>query len=163
MLGKISLLLLPVFVAINLVHSSPEIIKNLSQNFCKAMDQCKQELNIPDSVIADLYNFWKDDYVMTDRLAGCAINCMATKLDVVDPDGNLHHGNAKEFAMKHGADASMAQQLVDIIHGCEKSAPPNDDKCMKTIDVAMCFKKEIHKLNWVPDMDVVLGEVLAEV
>nr|AAB49502.1 Aper-1=pheromone binding protein/PBP/Apol-3 homolog [Antheraea pernyi, Peptide, 142 aa] [Antheraea pernyi]1QWV_A Chain A, Pheromone-binding protein [Antheraea polyphemus]1TWO_A Chain A, Pheromone-binding protein [Antheraea polyphemus]2JPO_A Chain A, Pheromone-binding protein [Antheraea polyphemus] len=142
---------------------SPEIMKNLSNNFGKAMDQCKDELSLPDSVVADLYNFWKDDYVMTDRLAGCAINCLATKLDVVDPDGNLHHGNAKDFAMKHGADETMAQQLVDIIHGCEKSAPPNDDKCMKTIDVAMCFKKEIHKLNWVPNMDLVIGEVLAEV
>nr|CAB86718.1 pheromone binding protein 2 [Antheraea polyphemus] len=156
-------LFLAMLVTINLVQASPEIMKNLCMNYGKTMDQCKQELGLPDSVINDLYNFWKDDYVMTDRLAGCAINCLSTKLDIVDPDGNLHHGNAKEFAMKHGADDGMAQQLVDIIHRCEKSTPPNDDKCTKTMDIAMCFKKEIHKLNWVPNMDLVVCEVLAVV
>nr|P34175.1 RecName: Full=Pheromone-binding protein; Short=PBP [Hyalophora cecropia] len=35
---------------------SPEVMKSLSENFCKAMDQCKQELNLPDEVIKDLYN-----------------------------------------------------------------------------------------------------------
>lgn len=60
-------------------------------------------------------------------------------------------------------DETMAQQLIDIVHGCEKSTPANDDKCIWTLGVATCFKAEIHKLNWAPSMDVAVGEILAEV
>lgn len=57
----------------------------------------------------------------------------------------------------------MAKQLVDVLHQCEKSAPENEDACLKVLDIAKCFKSEIHKLDWAPDMDLILGEILAEV
>nr|2KPH_A Chain A, Pheromone binding protein [Amyelois transitella] len=142
---------------------SPEIMKDLSINFGKALDTCKKELDLPDSINEDFYKFWKEDYEITNRLTGCAIKCLSEKLEMVDADGKLHHGNAREFAMKHGADDAMAKQLVDLIHGCEKSIPPNDDRCMEVLSIAMCFKKEIHNLKWAPNMEVVVGEVLAEV
>lgn len=61
------------------------------------------QLDLPDSIMTEFYNFWKDDYVLSDRSTGCAIICLSSKLDLLDPDGNLHHGNAKDFALKHGA------------------------------------------------------------
>nr|AAF06123.1 pheromone binding protein [Synanthedon exitiosa]AAF06142.1 pheromone binding protein [Synanthedon exitiosa] len=145
------------------VDSSQEVMKNLTMNFNKALDVCKKELDLPDSINADFYNFWKPDYEVTNRLTGCAIMCLSTKLELFDPDGKLHHGNAKEFAMKHGADDSMAQQLVDIVHKCENDIPNNEDPCLKVLDIAKCFKTEVHKLNWAPDMELMMGEVLAEV
>ncbi|XP_053614541.1 pheromone-binding protein [Plodia interpunctella] len=145
------------------VDSSADIMKELSINFGEALDTCKKELDLPDSINMDFYNFWKEDYEITNRLTGCAIKCLSEKLEMVDADGKLHHGNAHEFATKHGADDAMAKQLVDLIHGCEKSVPANDDACLVVLSIANCFKKEIHKLNWAPNMDLVVGEVLAEV
>lgn len=53
--------------------------------------------------MADMYNYWKEDYALLNRDFGCAIICMSKKLNLIDPEGNLHHGNAAEFAKKHGA------------------------------------------------------------
>nr|AZK90260.1 pheromone-binding protein [Dioryctria abietella] len=140
--------------------SSADIMKDLTANFGKALSECKKELDLPDSINADFYNFWKEDYELSNRFTGCAIMCLSTKLELVDSEGKLHHGNAHDFAKKHGADDDMAKQLVDLIHGCEKSVPPNEDACLNVLEIAKCFKKEIHKLNWAPDMDLIVGEVL---
>nr|QRF70942.1 pheromone binding protein [Semiothisa cinerearia] len=153
------------FVALAIVSSvdcSQNVMQEMTLNFGKALSECKKELSLPDTVFEDFYNFWKEGYELKHRQTGCAIHCLSSKLDLVDPDGNLHHGNAHEFARKHGADATMAQTLVDTIHSCEKSTPDNSDICLKILDVAKCFKVEIHKMNWAPNMDVVIGEVLAE-
>nr|AOG12881.1 pheromone binding protein [Eogystia hippophaecolus] len=145
------------------VESSKEIMKEITVNFGKALADCKREMELPDSIDVDFYNFWKEDYEVSNRYTGCAIICLSTKLDLVDPDGGLHHGNAHEFAKKHGADDGMAKQLIDIIHQCEKSTPRNDDGCIMMLGIAKCFKAEIHKLDWAPSMDLMVGEVLAEV
>lgn len=60
-------------------------------------------MELPESVTKDFMNFWKDDYQLTDRSTGCAIMCLSSKLDLLDAEYNLHHGNAQEFAKKHGA------------------------------------------------------------
>ena len=58
----------------------------------------------------------------------------------------------------------MAKQLVEMLHGCAQSTPDvADDPCMKTLNVAKCFKAKIHELNWAPDVELLMGEVLAEV
>lgn len=56
-----------------------------------------------DHIIADLFHYWKLDYTLLNRDTGCAIICMSKKLDLLDANGRMHHGNAKEFALKHGA------------------------------------------------------------
>lgn len=61
------------------------------------------QLSLPDSVDVDFGNFWKEDYEVTNRFTGCAIICLSTKLELISPDGTLHHGNTQEFAKKHGA------------------------------------------------------------
>nr|P18959.1 RecName: Full=Pheromone-binding protein; Short=PBP; Flags: Precursor [Manduca sexta]AAA29325.1 pheromone-binding protein precursor [Manduca sexta] len=160
---KVAVVAIVVYLAVGNVDSSPDVMKNLCLNFGKALDECKAEMNLSDSIKDDFANFWVEGYEVSNRDTGCAILCLSKKLDMIDPDGKLHHGNAMEFAKKHGADEAMAKQLLDIIHNCENSTPPNDDACLKTLDIAKCFKKEIHKLNWAPNMDLVVGEVLAEV
>nr|AVZ44710.1 pheromone binding protein 1 [Grapholita molesta] len=146
-----------------LVDSSQQVIKDMGENFGKALDVCKQEMDLPDSIYMDFMNFWKEDYELTNRFTGCAIMCLSKKLELVDPDLQLHHGNAKDFAMKHGADENLAADLVKIIHDCGNSVPPQEDQCMHVLEWAKCFKKEIHKRDLAPPMDVVVGEVLAEV
>nr|URZ86305.1 pheromone binding protein 1.1 [Grapholita funebrana] len=146
-----------------LVESSQQVIKDMGENFGKALDVCKQEMDLPDSIYVDFMNFWKEDYELTNRFTGCAIMCLSKKLELVDPDLQLHHGNAKDFAMKHGADEKLAADLVTIIHECGNNLPALEDQCMVVLEWAKCFKKEIHKRDLAPPMDVVVGEVLAEV
>lgn len=67
------------------------------------------------------------------------------------------------FNIKTSTDETMAKQLADILHNCEQTAPPHDDNCMKVLGVANCFKTEIHKLQWAPSMDLIVGEMLAEI
>ncbi|XP_049877436.1 pheromone-binding protein-like [Pectinophora gossypiella] len=160
---KISMLVLVYMAIDSRVETSQDVMKTMSMNFAKALDACKKEMELPDSIDVDFNNFWKEDYEISNRFTGCAIMCLSTKLDLVSPDGSLHHGNAQEFAKKHGADDAMAKQLVDLLHGCEKSAPDNEDGCMKVLGIAKCFKTEIHKLNWAPTVEVVVGEILSEV
>nr|AGS41497.1 pheromone binding protein [Xestia c-nigrum] len=143
---------------------SQEVIKNLSTHFAKPLEDCKKEMDLPESVTTDFYNFWKEGYEFTNRQTGCAILCLSSKLELLDQELKLHHGKAQEFAMKHGADEAMAKQLVALIHGCSESTPDaSDDPCMKTLTVAKCFKAKIHELNWAPSMELIVGEVLAEV
>ncbi|XP_063540699.1 pheromone-binding protein-like [Cydia strobilella] len=146
-----------------LVDSSQQVLTEMSKNFGKALDVCIKELDLPDSIYDDMMNYWKEGYELTNRHTGCAIMCLSKKLEIVDPDLQLHHGNAKDFAMKHGADEKLAMDLVNVIHECEKSLQPNDDECMKVLEWAKCFKVEIHKKGMAPSMDVAVGEILAEV
>nr|AAD39444.1 pheromone binding protein [Ostrinia nubilalis]AAD39448.1 pheromone binding protein [Ostrinia nubilalis]ADT78491.1 pheromone binding protein 1 [Ostrinia nubilalis]BBB15972.1 pheromone binding protein-A [Ostrinia nubilalis]BBB15980.1 pheromone binding protein-A [Ostrinia nubilalis] len=156
-------LLVVVAAAILGAECSQDVMKQMTINFGKALDTCRKELDLPDSINADFYNFWKEGYELSNRHTGCAIMCLSSKLDLVDPEGKLHHGNTHEFAKKHGADDSMAKQLVELIHKCEGSVADDPDACMKVLNIAKCFKAEIHKLNWAPSMDLIVAEVLAEV
>ncbi|KAI5637916.1 PBP/GOBP family domain-containing protein [Phthorimaea operculella] len=148
------------------VDATADIMQTIALNFGRPLQECKKEMDLPDTIDVDFINFWKDGYVVTNRATGCAIFCLSTKLDLVSPDGTLHHGNAHEFAKKHGADDSMAKQLVELFHGCERAtkaaAPSLVDDCVRVLAVTRCFKEEIEKLNWTPDMDLVIGEILAE-
>lgn len=55
----------------------------------------------------DFMNFWREEYELVNRELGCAISCIAAKLDLLTEDLRMHHDNAREFAIKHGAGKSI--------------------------------------------------------
>ncbi|XP_012545845.1 pheromone-binding protein [Bombyx mori] len=152
-----------VVLTVEMVCGSRDVMTNLSIQFAKPLEACKKEMGLTETVLKDFYNFWIEDYEFTDRNTGCAILCMSKKLELMDGDYNLHHGKAHEFARKHGADETMAKQLVDLIHGCSQSVATMPDECERTLKVAKCFIAEIHKLKWAPDVELLMAEVLNEV
>uniref|UniRef100_A0A2A4JYV2 Pheromone binding protein 2 n=1 Tax=Heliothis virescens TaxID=7102 RepID=A0A2A4JYV2_HELVI len=155
---------LSLMVHVVLGMNEESVLRSLSSSIGDMVLECREEMDLPDSVTTDFYNFWKEGYEFTNRHTGCAILCLSSKLELLDQEMKLHHGKAQEFAKKHGADDAMAKQLVDMIHGCSQSTPDaTDDPCMKALNVAKCFKAKIHELNWAPSMELVVGEVLAEV
>nr|QLI62029.1 pheromone-binding protein 3 [Streltzoviella insularis] len=164
MAGQLQFFVALVLFAIGVteIDSSAETMKNISSGFIKVLDECKQELNLGEHILNDFYHFWKEEYSLLNRETGCAIICMSKKLDLLDPDGNLHHGNAKEFAMKHGAEDEVASKLITLIHECEKQHTAVEDECLRKLEVAKCFRSGIHQLNWAPNMDVIVTEVLTE-
>ncbi|VVC97938.1 unnamed protein product [Leptidea sinapis] len=135
----------------------------MSYSFGTKLFECLDKLNLPENILVDLYHFWKQDQELMKRDTGCAIACMSKKLDLVDPSGKLHHGNAQEFALKHGAAAEVATKLVTMVHECEKQHEVLDDVCLRALEIAKCFRGGIHELNWAPKMEVLVGEVLTEV
>nr|Q95VF0.1 RecName: Full=Pheromone-binding protein 2; Short=PBP 2; Flags: Precursor [Epiphyas postvittana]AAL09026.1 pheromone binding protein [Epiphyas postvittana] len=144
------------------VEPSQDVVKDMSLNFRKGLDACKKELNLPDTINSDFNRFWNDDHVVTNRDTGCAIMCLSSKLELVSDTG-LHHGNTLEYAKQHGADDTVAQQIVDLLHSCAQAVPDLEDPCLKVLEWAKCFKAEIHKLNWAPSAEVMAAEMLAEV
>nr|AKA27976.1 pheromone binding protein 2 [Atrijuglans hetaohei] len=145
------------------VLGSQEIMKKLTLGFSKALDQCKKEMNIQDHIMQDFYNFWREEYSLVNREMGCAMLCLASKLDLVTDDNKLHHTNAREFAKSHGADDDLAKQLIDMIHECEKVHEGIQDDCVKVLEIAKCFRTKIHDLKWAPSMETVLEEVMTEI
>nr|AXN76740.1 odorant binding protein PBP3 [Clostera restitura] len=144
------------------VEPSKDAMKYITTGFVKVLAECRKELQLDDQIIVDLFHYWKLDYSLLNRNIGCLIICMSKKLDLIDESGRLHHGNAHEFAMNHGADADMASKLVEIIHSCEKGHD-HEDECTRVLEVAKCFRTAIHELDWHPDMEVGVLEVLAEI
>lgn len=67
------------------------------------IDRVVLQMDLSDAVLKEFANFWREGYVLSNRQTGCAIMCMSTKLELLDAEYNLHHGNALEFAKKHGA------------------------------------------------------------
>ncbi|KAL4704882.1 hypothetical protein ACJJTC_019460 [Scirpophaga incertulas] len=160
--------LILVFVAItylanNRVKCSQDVMKQMTLNFAKVLDSCKKELDLPNTINKDFTNFWKEDYELTDRNTGCAIMCMSSKLELLDPNGKLHHGNTRDFAKTHGADDSMIDELISLFHKCDEAIPEHSDSCMQVLMISKCFKAGIHDLKWAPSMELILAEVLAEV
>lgn len=51
----------------------------------------------------DFFNFWHEEYELVNRDLGCVLICMAQQLGLMDADKKFHHGNAQDFAQKHGA------------------------------------------------------------
>nr|AEO91540.1 pheromone binding protein 2 [Leguminivora glycinivorella] len=147
---------------VNKVRPSAEIMKKLTTGFAMALDKCKTELGIQDNITQDFFNFWREDYELLNRDTGCMIMCMALKFDLIDEDSKLDHKNAHEFAKTHGADDDLAKQLVTMIHECEKQNTEADD-CIRTLNIAKCFRTKIHGLKWAPSMETVLEEVMTEV
>lgn len=49
-----------------------------------------------------------------------------------------------------------------MIHECEKSNAGVADECMKTLEVAKCFRTKIHELKWAPDMETILEEIMTD-
>nr|URZ86308.1 pheromone binding protein 3 [Grapholita funebrana] len=154
--------LLIIAVALKEIKSSSDAMKTITSGFLKVLEECKQELNLQGHVISDLYHYWKEDYSLLNRDTGCALICMSKKLDLIDASGKLHHGNTAEFAAKHGAASEVASKLVEILHACEKTHDAIEDECMRALEIAKCFRTDIHQLNWTPKMDVIVTEVLTE-
>ncbi|CAH0724113.1 unnamed protein product, partial [Brenthis ino] len=152
-----------VLVQAHRASSSQEVMHKLTKGFAKAFDECKQELNLSDNIVQDFMNYWKEEYELLNRDTGCAIMCMASKHDLITEDMKLHHENAHGFAKTHGADDDLAKQLVTMIHECEGTHAGIADDCMKTLEVAKCFRVKIHKLKWAPDMETILEELMSDV
>ncbi|CAG9796001.1 unnamed protein product [Diatraea saccharalis] len=161
--AKMLVLVVMVFLMMNvMVDSSQTVMKSMTKNFLKAYEVCLKEYNIREGTTNQILSFWKEDFTTSSRDVGCAIYCLSTKLDLIDPEGKLHHGNAANFAMKHGSGEEMAKKIVEFLHSCEQSTPANEDKCMHALDIAMCFKKEVHAVGWAPDPEVLFDEIIAE-
>ncbi|KOB67877.1 Pheromone-binding protein 1 [Operophtera brumata] len=78
---------------------SQEVLLNMSKGFGAAFEDCK----IEDHIMQDFFNFWREDYALVNRELGCMVICVAQRLGLMDADMKMHHGNAHEFAQKHGA------------------------------------------------------------
>nr|AEQ30020.1 pheromone binding protein 3 [Sesamia inferens] len=150
-------------VGVREIEPSKDAMKYITSGFVKVLEECKKELNMNDHIIADLFHYWKLDYTLLNRDTGCAIICMSKKLDLLDVNGRMHHGNAREFALKHGAGDEVAGKIVDIIHDCEKKFERDDDECLRVLEVAKCFRTGIHELDWQPKVEVIMSEVFTEI
>ncbi|KOB67876.1 Pheromone binding protein 3 [Operophtera brumata] len=139
-----------------LTEASQDVVMEMTKTFAKPLEACKIELNLSESVSTDILNFWKDGYELNDPSTGCAIICLASKLELLDPEYNLHHGKAHDFAKTHGADDGLAKQLVDLLLGCNQKNSEEQDFCWRALKVAKCFKAEIHNLNWTPSMELIV-------
>nr|WHU27524.1 odorant binding protein 3 [Heliconius charithonia] len=151
-----------VLVQVCRVAPSQEIMHKLTKGFASAFEQCKQELNLGDNIMQDFMNYWREEYELLNRDTGCAIMCMAQKHDLLTEDG-IHHEKVHGFTKSHGADDEVAKQLVTMIHECEKSNAGVPDECMKTLEVAKCFRTKIHELKWAPDMETILEEIMTDI
>ncbi|KAF9412802.1 hypothetical protein HW555_008805 [Spodoptera exigua] len=158
----VALVLLAV-VGMRVAEPSKDAMKYITSGFVKVLEECKQELNMNDHIIADLFHFWKLEYALLSRDTGCVIICMSKKLDLLDVNGRMHHGNAQEFAKRHGAGDDVASKIVQIIHDCEKKHERDDDECLRVLEVAKCFRTGIHDLDWQPKVEVIVSEVLTEI
>ncbi|CAD0202892.1 unnamed protein product [Chrysodeixis includens] len=156
-------LVLVVAAGVTEIKTSRDAMKYITSGFVKVLEECKRELNMSDHIMADLYHYWKLDYSLLNRDTGCAIICMSKKLNLMDDNGRMHHGNAQEFALKHGAGDDIASKIVTIIHECEKKHERDDDECLRVLEVAKCFRTGISELDWTPKVEVIMGEVLTEI
>nr|AAF16702.1 pheromone binding protein 3 [Manduca sexta] len=148
--------------AVKEIAPSSDAMRHIANGFLKVLDQCKHELGLTDQIVVDLYQFWKLQYALLNRDTGCAIICMSKKLDLLDSTGRMHHGNTQEFAVSHGATDEVASKVVVIIRDCEKQQEGEEDDCVRVLEVAKCFRTAIHELNWAPNMEVVVDELLTE-
>nr|QCF41920.1 odorant binding protein [Athetis dissimilis] len=160
---RVLLVIVVMAVALREVEPSKDAMKYITSGFVKVLEECKKELNMDDNILADLFHFWKLDYALLDRNTGCVIICMSKKLDLLDDTGRMHHGNAQEFALKHGAGEEVAAKIVSIIHECEKKFERDDDECLRVLEVAKCFRSGIHELDWQPKVQTIVSEVLVEI
>ncbi|KAJ8717552.1 hypothetical protein PYW07_005482 [Mythimna separata] len=149
-----------VIFAASSAMASKELLTKMSSGFTKVVDQCKNELNVGEHIMQDMYNFWREEYALVNRDLGCMVMCMAAKLDLIGDDQKMHHGKAEEFAKSHGADDALAKQLVGLIHECETTHAGVEDACSRTLEVAKCFRTKIHELKWAPSMEVVMEEIM---
>nr|QEI46783.1 pheromone-binding protein 2 [Galleria mellonella]UFQ90314.1 pheromone binding protein 2 [Galleria mellonella]WCC59932.1 pheromone binding protein 3 [Galleria mellonella] len=163
MAGAVFVGLLLAAISVRDVEPSREVLRYITTGFLKTLDDCKHELNLSDHIITDLYHYWKQEYDMLDKDVGCVILCMSKKLNLVDTSGRLHHGSAKDFAVQHGAAESVADKLVEMLHECEKQSLTIEDSCVRTLEVAKCFRTNIRDLDWSPKVDVIVSEILTVV
>ncbi|CAG9795998.1 unnamed protein product [Diatraea saccharalis] len=145
------------------IEMVPEYLKSLSGSLIKVMKTCATELEFTDGIMLDFYQLWKQNYEAVSRDAGCVLHCMSLKLDLFNVDGKLEHGNTKEFVMKHGAGANAATQLEDMVQTCHQNVSEMTDDCLRVLELAKCIREGIHQVNWQPNVEVVIEEVLAEV
>nr|ALS03847.1 pheromone-binding protein 1 [Ectropis obliqua] len=140
---------------------SQEVMHKITKDFAYVLEDCKKQENVGDHIMQDIFNFWHEEYALVNPELGCVMLCMAGKLDLMDGD-DMHHGNAHEFAKKHGADDDLAKQLVTMIHDCEKASASIADRCARALETTKCFRGKIHGLKWAPSMRVIMEEVMAD-
>ncbi|MFX0618097.1 pheromone/general odorant binding protein [Escherichia coli] len=154
-----------VCAAITLVEvgASQSAMAQISKGFMSVMKICVSELGFGDHIYKDFQNFWSEEYQLVNRDMGCVVMCMVSKLDLIGDDNKMHHGNAQEFAKKHGADDVMAKQVVTVLHECENTHASEDDPCIAALEISKCFRTKIHDLKWAPTIDILLEEVMTDV
>nr|QRF70941.1 pheromone binding protein [Semiothisa cinerearia] len=140
---------------------SQEVMHSMTKGFARVLEDCKKEEHVGDHVMQDFFNFWHEEYELVNHELGCVVLCMAGKLELIDDDMRMHHGNAKEYAKAHGADDELAQKLVDMVHSCEQASAAIEEKCARALDTVKCFRTKIHGLKWAPSMRVIMEEVMA--
>lgn len=57
----------------------------------------------------------------------------------------------------------MAMKLVTTVHECEKTHAAEEDMCLRALEVAKCFRIAMHEVNWAPEVDIAMVEILTEV
>ncbi|KAL0820785.1 hypothetical protein ABMA28_006604 [Loxostege sticticalis] len=158
-----AILILALILNLNGVKASEEVMKKMSKTFFKVMDECKKELSISNDMVQSLVKFWGEGSDHEDRELGCMILCMAHKQDLLHYEQyRLHHQNAYQFAKDHGADEATAKQIMTIVHECEEKFATNEDHCARAMEVSRCFRDHMHRLQWAPSVDVLVGEILVE-
>nr|WQS23350.1 odorant-binding protein 8 [Diaphania glauculalis] len=112
--------------------------------------------------MTDLYHLWKEEYDQVSRNAGCILNCMTKELNLFDGEGRVHHGNAKDFVLSNGGDEKVANQMVSLVHDCEKQQEAEADECEHALKLAKCIRTGIRQVQWAPKMEVVITEIVEE-
>ncbi|XP_068620629.1 pheromone-binding protein 2-like [Battus philenor] len=144
-----------VYIHLTSLHcavADAEVMKNVMVRFVKPLVKCQREMNLPESVYTDFYNFWNEDYEFTSHPTGCAIVCVAAKQRLIVPgvQSRLDLRNSFDLLQLSGANDETAHKILYFLHKCEQTVSKEDDGCVKAIKSANCFRKEIHNNRWVP-------------
>ncbi|KPJ21024.1 Pheromone-binding protein [Papilio machaon] len=62
-------------------------------------------MGLPDSIYNDFYNFWSEDYEITNNATGCAFICMAARLNLIvnGPNSHINVDSFFQYSRKRGA------------------------------------------------------------
>ncbi|CAH0401088.1 unnamed protein product [Chilo suppressalis] len=175
-------------VSVREVEMVPEYFKSMSRSLLEVLKTCSTELEIKDGIMYEIYQLWKENYDGLSRETGCVLHCMSQKLDLFNVQGKFEHGNTKEFIMKHGAvlieqsgrrrdassmtiyfriclnilDSSTATQLEEMVHICQHKVGEMADECLRVLEMAKCIRGNLTQINWNPNMEVAVEEIVAE-
>ncbi|RVE52918.1 hypothetical protein evm_002395 [Chilo suppressalis] len=149
-------------VSVREVEMVPEYFKSMSRSLLEVLKTCSTELEIKDGIMYEIYQLWKENYDGLSRETGCVLHCMSQKLDLFNVQGKFEHGNTKEFIMKHGADSSTATQLEEMVHICQHKVGEMADECLRVLEMAKCIRGNLTQINWNPNIEVAVEEIVAE-
>ncbi|XP_013162568.1 PREDICTED: pheromone-binding protein-like [Papilio xuthus] len=137
------------------ISSHPVLMHNILVHFLKPVSRCQQEMGLPDTIYNDFYNFWSEDYVITNNATGCAFICIAARLNLIvnGPNSHINLNTFFQYSRKRGADDQTAKRLLQLLRYCEGQSRDETDTCMRVVHCANCFRREIHALNWAPKVE----------